>query len=113
MDHLGEIDHLVKIFQLLKISESSYPTMDNVQSSYTTLFEIENIDNLTSSNFTTWKRSIISFLVMHNQKGILYEEAFSSRKETNNLNKNKPSTTLVLESYEKFAPEDEEDSTKV
>ncbi|MBW0465833.1 hypothetical protein O181_005548 [Austropuccinia psidii MF-1] len=88
--------------------------MSNPTDSSVTLTKIKNLEKLTTSNFVTWQRGIVSSLGMRNLKGILYNDLSTSKSDPIKLNQSKMVYYFIVghlndKNYDKFVSKDEND----
>ncbi|MBW0536835.1 hypothetical protein O181_076550 [Austropuccinia psidii MF-1] len=111
------IKNLIHLFQRLKISDStsrSFCNMNDSPKSYTTLSQIKNLEKLNSSNFISWKRSIVASLGMRNLEHLL-----NPGKPDNEDLKHKQIVFYFIvghldaENYDKFISEYSKDPSKL
>ncbi|MBW0473782.1 hypothetical protein O181_013497 [Austropuccinia psidii MF-1] len=93
----------------LLISNMSNPTDSSIS-----LTEIKNLEKLSTSNFVTWQRGIVSSLGMRNLKGILYEDSSTLKTDPIKLKQREMVYYFIVghlddENYDKFVSEDEND----
>ncbi|MBW0481433.1 hypothetical protein O181_021148 [Austropuccinia psidii MF-1] len=88
--------------------------MSNSTDSSVTLTEIKNLEKLSTSNFVSWQRGIVSSLGMRNLKGILYEDSSTLKTDPIKLKQSKMVYYFIVghlddENYDKFVSKNEND----
>ncbi|MBW0541347.1 hypothetical protein O181_081062 [Austropuccinia psidii MF-1] len=88
--------------------------MRNPTDSSVTLSEIKNLEKLTTSNFVTWQRGMISSLGMRNLKEIFNDNSEISKTGPLKIKQRKMVYYFIVgylddENYNKFVSEDKSD----